>query len=213
MARSTHRYQAGMPFHVVQRGNNRQSTFLSDEDREDYLKFLGRACERFGVKLHAYVLMTNHTHLLMTPGSVEGISRVMQSLGRNYVQTFNKRYQRVGTLWESRHSSHAVHSDNYLLRLYAYIELNPVRARIVASPGRYHWSSYGHNGLGVHQSIVTEHPLFLQLSSNEDMRMLRYREIIFALLDEQSLLTIRTGISEGRSLTIRDEIFAEYLQH
>ena len=127
-------YLAGVPAHVIQRGNNRDACFFHEDDYRFYRQCLAEACRRYGVDLHAYVLMTNHTHLLMTPACPEGISRVMQSLGRRFVQYMNKTYRRTGTLWESRHKASLVDAERYLLACYRYIELNPVRAGMVEHP-------------------------------------------------------------------------------
>jgi len=142
MPRKPRMYLAGVPCHVVQRGNNRDACFFTDDDYQLYRETLRDACRSYRVDVHAYVLMTNHVHLLMTPQTIEGISRVMQSLGRRYVQYVNRSYQRVGTLWESRHKASLVDAKNYLLACYRYIELNPVAAGMVEHPGDYRWSSF-----------------------------------------------------------------------
>jgi putative transposase len=131
-------YMAGMPCHVVQRGNNRDATFYSDDDYQFYLACLEDGTKRYRVAVHAFVLMTNHVHLLMTPNDSEGVSRLMQSIGRRYVQYVNKTYRRTGTLWESRHKASLVQEEQYLLKCYRYIELNPVRAGIVEHPADYY---------------------------------------------------------------------------
>lgn len=131
MPRKPRMYMAGMPCHVVQRGINRDATFYSDDDYLFYLTCLDDGMKRYRVAVHAFVLMTNHVHLLMTPNDNEGISRLMQSIGRRYVQYVNKTYRRTGTLWESRHKASLVQEEQYLLKCYRYIELNPVRAEIV----------------------------------------------------------------------------------
>jgi len=131
MPRKPRVYLSGVPCHVIQRGNDRQPCFYSEEDYVFYLECLYDACKRYKVNLHAYVLMTNHVHLLVTPRVADGISRVMQSIGRRYVQYVNVTYKRSGTLWEGRHKSSLVDADNYLLSCYRYIEMNPVRAGMV----------------------------------------------------------------------------------
>ena len=151
---------AGVPLHIIQRGNNRSACFFADDDYRFYLEHLGQACIHQGIELHAYVLMTNHVHLLMTPEDQEGISRVMQSIGRRYVQYINKAYQRCGTLWESRHKASLVDAERYLLCCYRYIELNPVAANMVEHPGDYPWSSYCHNAFGHKNQIITQHDLY-----------------------------------------------------
>lgn len=129
MSRKPRMYLAGVPCHVVQRGNNRDACFFADDDYRFYLDVLRGACCRYDVDVHAYVLMTNHVHLLLTPRAVEGVSRVMQSLGRRYVQYVNRAHRRCGTLWESRHKASLVDAEPYLLACYRYVELNP------SSPG------------------------------------------------------------------------------
>jgi len=138
-------YVAGVPCHIITRGNNRQACFFSEEDYEFYLECLRDACSRYKVSLHAYVLMTNHVHLLTTPNTADGVSRVMQSMGRRYVQRINFKHKRTGTLWEGRHKASLIEKENYLLVCYQYIELNSVRANIVAHPVEYRWSSYAEN--------------------------------------------------------------------
>ncbi len=135
----------GVPQHVIQRGNNRQVTFFDNMDYRKYLDCLETAGDKYDCAIHAYVLMTNHVHLLMTPSEPDSISKVMQSVGRQYVQYINWSYKRTGTLWEGRYKASPIESERYLLTCYRYIELNPVRAGMVASPADYAWSSYRHN--------------------------------------------------------------------
>ncbi|MCA1854190.1 MAG: transposase [Beggiatoa sp.] len=127
---------ASIPQHVIQRGNNRQACFYADEDYRFYLECLGEAARKYRVSVHAYVLMTNHVHLLMTPTSAAGMSQVMQTLGRRYVRYINYTYRRSGTLWEGRYHASLVQGDRYLLTCYRYIELNPVRANITQGSSR-----------------------------------------------------------------------------
>jgi putative transposase len=137
----------GQSQHVIQRGNNRDAIFVADEDYGFYLEKLKDACQKFHCEIHAYVLMTNHVHLLITPYSENGISKVMQSLGRFYVQYFNYQYRRTGTLWEGRYRATLLDSEQYLLICSRYIELNPVRAGMVLHAGEYPWSSYRCNAM------------------------------------------------------------------
>ncbi|MGI0034916.1 MAG: transposase [Nitrososphaera sp.] len=141
MPRKPRMYLAGQPCHVVQRGNNRCATFFDDVDYRHYVGCLKEATGCYRVSLHAYVLITNHVHLLMTPSDEFGVSRVMQSLGRRYVQYINHQFRRTGTLWEGRHKASLVQAEHYLLTCYRYIELNPVRAGMVSHPGEYRWST------------------------------------------------------------------------
>ncbi|HKM14472.1 MAG TPA: transposase [Marinospirillum sp.] len=167
----------GVPQHVIQRGNNRQAIFNNDEDRQAYITWLKDAADKFNVEIHAWVLMTNHVHLLCTPQAPAAISLMMQSLGRRYVQYFNRRYERTGTLWEGRFKSSLVQSEMYLLEVYRYIELNPVRAGMVADPANYPWSSYINNALGKETSLLKSHPLYLNLGTTTQQRQERYRAL------------------------------------
>lgn len=137
MARHPRFVLPGHPQHVIQRGNNRSVIFADDADYTFYLDRLREVCERFKCRIHAYVLMTNHVHLLITPETGIGIGKVMQSLGRQYVQYFNYRYRRTGTLWEGRYKASLLNTDQYLLACYQYVELNPVRAGMVEQPAKY----------------------------------------------------------------------------
>ena len=128
---------AGFPQHVIQRGNNRSATFYAEQDYRVYLECLAEACHVHETALHAYVLMTNHVHLLMTPGKTNGLAKVMQSLGRRYVRYVNDTYRRTGTLWEGRYKASVIDTEHYLLACYRYIEMNPVRAGLVAHPADY----------------------------------------------------------------------------
>jgi putative transposase len=159
----------------VQRGNNRQACFFSDEDFGYYIHVLTDALTEFDVSLHAYVLMTNHVHLLMTPKDKIGISKVMQSVGRRYVRYINSVYKRTGTLWEGRHKASLVDSENYLLVCQRYIELNPVRAGMVNHPTEYRWSSYQANGQGKEIACLKEHNIYLQLGRTKEERCKSYR--------------------------------------
>jgi putative transposase len=178
MPRKPRMYLPDVPCHVIQRGNNRSTCFFTDNDRRFYLHCLGDACRRYRVDLHAYVLMTNHVHLLMSPRDEQGISKVMQSIGRRYVQRINLVYQRVGTLWEGRHKSSLVDAESYLLACHRYIELNPVRARMVVHPCDYPWSSYSHNAGQRHDPLITEHAVYFELGPNEEACAVAYRQFI-----------------------------------
>ncbi len=149
MARLARVAPVGVPQHIIQRGNNRQVCFAGEEDMKAYLHWLKEMSKKYQVDIHAWVLMTNHVHLLCTPWKENAVSQMMQSLGRLYVRYFNHTYQRSGTLWEGRFKSCLVQSERYLLELYRYIELNPVRADMVDKPSDYSWSSYAINALGV----------------------------------------------------------------
>ena len=178
MARLPRIVVPGQPQHVIQRGNNRDITFVAEEDYQFYLEKLTEACQRFNCDLHAYVLMTNHVHLLMTPHTENGLSKVMQSLGRIYVQYFNYRYKRTGTLWEGRYKATLLDSERYLLTCYRYIELNPVRAGMVSDPAEYPWSSYCENALGKDTHKLKPHDLYCRLGQTKEERTQAY-QILF----------------------------------
>lgn len=177
MARLPRLYVEGCSQHVVQRGNNRAVCFYCDADYAFYLQKLKEASEKYCVSVHAFVLMTNHIHLLVTPTDESGVSRMMQSLGRNYVRYINLMYQRTGTLWEGRFKSSLVASDHYFFVVSRYIELNPVRAGMVGLPGEYPWSSYRHNGMGLTIGLMTEHQLYKNLGQTRSARILHYRAL------------------------------------
>ena len=163
-----------MPAHVVQRGNNRTPCFFQDEDYRFFKTCLEDACRRYRVRVHAYVLMTNHVHLLMTPEDVSGISRVMQSVGRRYVQYVNRSNRRTGTLWEGRHKGSLIDADAYMIACARYIELNPVRAAMAQRPGDYPWSSFRHLAWGEPDTLVEPHPLYRSLGDNDGDRRQAY---------------------------------------
>jgi putative transposase len=155
MARLPRLDLAGIPQHVVQRGNNRLPCFLDDEDRQRYLQCLRHGLARFGCRLHAYVLMSNHVHLLLTPNEVGAVSWLMHTFSRNYVGLFNGRHARTGALWEGRYKACLVDSGSCFLACSPYIELNAVRAWMVAQPGAHPWSSYAANGEGRTEPLPT----------------------------------------------------------
>jgi putative transposase len=166
--------------HVVQRGNNRQRCFFSDIDYRLYLKLLGAGCEQHRCHLHAYVLMTNHVHLLITPETPDGVSLLMRDLGRDYVRTINKVHGRSGTLWESRFKSSLVDAYHYCLNCY-----------------RYRWSSFHGNGLGKHDARITPHQVWLALGDTHDERSRRYRNLFGMELGQDTLENIRRGVGTG----------------
>ena len=183
--------------HVIQRGNNREACFYKEADYKAYLSFLKEAASKYQVSIHAFVLMTNHVHLLVTPRDEEGISRMMQALGRKYVQYFNFTYGRTGTLWEGRYKSTLVDTDHYLLTVYRYIELNPVRAGIVSHASEYPWSSYPSNALGKPIQLLTPHSLYLKLGKTAEGRQRAYRSLFRGRMAEQELATIREATNKA----------------
>jgi len=158
MPRKRRFFLPDVPVHVVQRGNNRQAVFFDDDDYRTYLSWLGGAASANGCAIHAYALMTNHVHLLMTPSEADAVSATLQDLGRHFVPYINHCYQRTGTLWEGRFRASMVQEEDYLLTCYRYIELNPVRAAMVQRPEDYPWSSNRANAMGAADLLVTPHP-------------------------------------------------------
>lgn len=185
------------PQHVIVRGINREAIFNVDEDYAFYLEKLKYACEKHGCQLHAYVLMTNHVHLLLTPESETSIGKTIQSIGRYYVQYFNYHYSRTGTLWEGRYKATLIDSENYLLTCYRYIELNPVRAQMADHPSKYPWSSYRCNALGKANPNVTAHQLYLRLGKAAEERQMAYRGLFRSRLSEQMLEEIRESTNKA----------------
>jgi putative transposase len=191
---------AGIPQHIVQRGNDRQPCFFSEIDYLRYLDDLREITLRESCAVHAYVLMTNHVHLLMTPSSIGQIARIMQALGRRYVRYVNDRYRRTGTLWEGRYKACLVDSDAHLLRCYRYIELNPVRARMVADVSEYAWSSYAHNALGAVNPLIKPHACYLSLGSTSIERCEAYRDLVRQSVDPEELARIRLHLQRQHAL-------------
>lgn len=190
----------GIPQHVVQRGNDRRPCFFREEDYLRYLTELTELALRRGCAVHAYVLMTNHVHLLLTPSAVGQVGSLMQALGRRYVRYVNDRYHRSGTLWEGRYKSCLVDRDSYLLHCYRYIELNPVRARMVDDPAGYWWSSYGANALGRHDALITPHANFVALDRDPARRQVAYRELVGQAISEDDLTAIRLHLQRQHAL-------------
>ena len=163
------------PLHIIQRGNNRQAIFFAPEDYALYHHWLGEAAAERGLAIHAYVLMTNHVHLLVTPEEEDSVPRTLQSLGRRYVRHVNRRYRRTGTLWEGRYRAAPIDSDAYFLDCCRYIEMNPVRAKMVAQPRAYPWSSYRAHALGAADSLLTDHRLHRAFGRKAGDRQREYR--------------------------------------
>lgn len=211
MARKPRFYAKGIPCHVVQRGNNRQACFYCDDDFGFYMQSLGEALKRYQVELHAFVLMTNHVHLLMTPQDSEGISRVMQSVGRDYVRYINNHYRRTGTLWEGRHKASLIDSEQYLLLCLRYIELNPVRALMVKHPGEYHWSSFQYHGYGKTIKSLTPHPLYLSLGTEAETRREAYKALFSSDIAEKDMRELRQCLKHNYPLG--GERFRAQIEH
>ena len=189
-----------VPLHIVQRGHNREACFLGIEDYQSYLVWLEEALQNHDCKLHAYVLMTNHVHLLLTPKKADLVPRLIMSIGRRYVQYINRTYHRTGTLWDSRYKSSVVHADSYLLACQRYIELNPVRAAMVDDPAHYRWSSYRHNALGQPDPRITPHPLYASIALTDKARQTAYRALFRTALDDDAIDDIRLALNQNQPL-------------
>lgn len=178
MARLPRLTLPGYPHHIIQRGNNRQAIFASTADYLMLLDLLDENAKKFGVALHAYVLMSNHFHLLATPQTADALPQMMQAVGRRYVRYFNDSQQRSGTLWEGRYRSTLIQAERYLLACMAYIDLNPVRAGLVAHPRDYPWSSYGHYSGQRLDKRITPHPLVWALGNTPFAREAAYADMV-----------------------------------
>jgi putative transposase len=203
MARLPRYVIPGQPQHIIQRGNNRQAIFVTDDDFQFFRDALVEAAGRFGLAIHAYVWMTNHIHLLATPTYDDSISKMFQSAGRKYVQYFNFTHKRSGTLWEGRYRATVVDTEQYLLKLMRYIEMNPVRAGMVEQPRQYKWSShrryaYGEDDLNLNWLI--EHDQYVQLARDPSERRAAYRALFRTELDADELRTIREASHKGWAL-------------
>jgi putative transposase len=198
------------PQHVIVRGNNRTEIFCADADYQFYLEKLQLACDKHGCKLHAYVLMTNHVHLLITPQEDQSIGKAMQMLGRYYVQYYNHTYQRTGTLWEGRYKATLIDTEAYLLTCMRYIELNPVRANMVAHPSDYPWSSYHCNALGQTNELVSPHLEYRRLGKTDEERQAAYRQLFKSHIPESSLDEIRDATN--KAWVLGNERFKQRIQ-
>lgn len=180
-----------IPLHLIQRGNNRQICFVADEDYRLYLDWLKEFSAKTGCRVHAYVLMTNHVHLLVSADRGEAPGELMKALGQRYVQHFNRAYSRSGTLWEGRFRSCPIQAQDYLLACLRYIELNPVRAGMVKHPADYRWSSYRTNAQGEDDALLTPHEVYLALGATDSVRQAAYRELFRSELEAGLLEQIR----------------------
>ena len=210
MARLQRIAPLGIPQHIIQRGNNRQACFACDKDMAFFASLLDEYSRKFSVSLHAWVLMTNHVHLLTSPHKIDGISNMMQSVGRRYVRYFNREYRRSGTLWEGRFKSSLVQSVTYLLQCKRYIELNPVRASMVSDPAQYVWSSYQCHSPGKAVKMSTAHEEYLALGNTDSIRQSVYRSLFRAHVDDELIKDIRVAVNKG--LALGGERFKEEIE-
>ena len=197
MARLPRFFAPGVPLHVIQRGNNRQKLFGQVTDYQNYLDWLKEAAQWHACAIHAYVLMPNHVHLLVTPSHQESVPKTFQSLGRRYVQYFNATYDRTGTLWEGRYRATLIESETYFLTCCRYIELNPVRAEMVRHPRDYRWSSYHHHTEGKSDSFLTRHTLYTRLGTSSVARQQAYRALFRQHLSRETLDAIREATNKA----------------
>ena len=200
MARLPRLTVPGYPHHVIQRGNNRQAIFVSASDRQFLLDLLDDNAKKFEVAIHAYVLMGNHFHLLATPSTADGLPQMMQAVGRRYVRLFNDSQGRTGTLWEGRYKSTLIQTDRYLLACMAYIDLNPVRAGLVAQAADYPWSSHGHYvGLRT-DKLITPHPLYWELGNTPFAREGAYADLVRSGVTERQQADLTQSALRGWAL-------------
>jgi putative transposase len=197
MARALRLQIPGLSQHVIQRGNNRSDLFRCAMDYAFFLTTLREAARRCHFDVHAYVLMTNHVHALATPRIKTGLSRGMQIVGTRYVNYFNRRYARTGTLFDGRYRSMAIETERYWFTCMRYVELNPVRAGLVSRPEDYRWSSYGANALGIRDGLVVPHPLYLSLGESPTVRQRKWLEICGEAISDEQLAEIRQVVHLG----------------
>lgn len=204
MARLGRYFLPDQPLHVIQRGNNRQAIFHSDEERETFLGWLLSITRDHGCRIHAYVLMSNHIHLLLTPERANSLPRTMQALGRRYVRYVNDRHSRKGALWEGRYRAAPIHSEVYMMACYRYIELNPVRANMVRHPRDYRWSSYRATAQGAVDPIVSPHDLYRCLGRSARERQESYRALFRERLQDDFVEALRNATNGGWALGDED---------
>jgi putative transposase len=200
MPRPPRLFAPHVPAHITVRGNDRQDIFHGENERMFFRTCLKEACERHGVEMHAYVFMSNHVHLLGTGAQPHSIPKAMQDVGRRYVGYFNARHDRTGTLWEGRYRASLVDADHYLLACHRYIDMNPVRAGMVAHPAEYRWSSHGHYTAASDDDLIIPHPTILALAGTPEARAVAYRQLFSTALDDGLLRRIRHASRSGRAL-------------
>jgi putative transposase len=200
MPRKPRFYLPGVPVHIVQRGHSREPVFFEDQDYATYAHWLKEAGEKYQIFIHAFVLMTNHIHLLLTASESKNISLFMQYVGRRYVPYINHKYGKSGSIWEGRYKASLVQEDDYFLTVMRYIELNPVRANMVQLPGHYRWSSFCHNAGTKRISFISPHRLYQQLGICEKDRQQAYRFFFKGHIEEMDLKRIRESWQTGTPL-------------
>ncbi len=186
-----------VPLHIIQRGNNRQRCFVDESDYLVYLDLLYRASRSANCDVHAYVLMSNHLHILATPTDQTGPGSMMKAVGEQYVRYFNRRHERTGTLWDGRFKSCLVHNETYLMVCHRYIELNPVRAAMVSEPSAYRWSSHQANACGAENPLVTPHSLYQALGPDAETRHAAYAALFDLGISDDHLDAIRDATNHN----------------
>ncbi|MFQ5455303.1 MAG: transposase [Nitrospirota bacterium] len=204
MVRETRINIPGFIYHVINRGNNRQEVFKKEEDHKRYIELLGRYKERYGFKIYSYVLMNNHIHLLIEVGDKGSISKIMQGITLAHTRYYNLKYKASGHVWQGRFKSSIVGEERYLLAISRYIELNPVRARIVKDPGDYIWSSYTFHAYGKENPLIDEHIFYELLGKTLQERQREYREFVKEGIGDESLKEIRESVVSGRGYGSQD---------
>ncbi len=206
MARLSRIVLPNQPLHIMHRGNNRQDIFESEEDMTRIIEDIAHSLSKSDCYLHAYVIMRNHLHLLITPKDKAQLSKFMQSMANRYVRYFNATRKRTGTLWEGRFKSSLVDSDHYLFALYKYIEMNPIKANMVTHIADYPWSSYQHNALGQTDKLITEHKQYQALAKTPTLRAERYQK----LFEQPNTNEQEKQISQA---TLRGEVYGSNAFH
>lgn len=200
MPRKPRFYLSGVPVHIVHRGHSRSPVFFEGQDYSTYLYWIKKAAEKYSIAVHAFVLMTNHTHLLVTPKVGEDISSFMQYVGRRYVPYINHKYGKSGSIWEGRYKASLVQEETYFLTVMRYIELNPVRANMVESPSHYRWSSFCHNA-GIRKiKLIEHHSVYDSLGFDDVSRSSAYNALFNGLIDKESMNKISDAWLTGTAL-------------
>lgn len=200
MARLARLTVPGYPHHIIQRGNNRQVIFGEAADYDLLLSLIDEHARKQHVAVHGYVLMTNHFHLLATPDTLEGIPQMMQSVGRRYVRHYNLRHARTGTLWEGRYKSTLIQAERHLLNCMVYMDLNPVRAAMVADPADYAWSSHQHFIGRRADKLISPHPLYWELGNTPFAREKAYSEMVRSGISEEERQALTDSAMRGWAL-------------
>jgi putative transposase len=205
MPRLARLFVPGCPVHIIQRGHNKQAIFVDDHDRLRFLDWTWEAAQTHGIAVHAWVLMTNHVHFAISAPDPERMAKFGQFFSQRYSQYFNHRYKRIGTLWQGRFKSAVVVSDHYLLRLYRYIELNPVRAGLVSGPEEFRWSSYAHHaGLSAIDPNIVDHQLYWSLGNTPFDRQANYRSFCQELVSPEEIAKVTQATLSGWAIQTSD---------